>query len=237
MVVMQIEAEKSEVGPEAEGIPVTTSATGEIVRIPRINRTFAGTIVQAISGQTIVLGGLITKATTDVHRRVPLIAEIPLVGDLFRYDFTRETRTELLIIMTPRVVRNYLDAEMIKQVEASRMNWVLSDVLGLHGPSGLKGRTDHWGDDETHAVYPTHVPTGEELILPPAGTELQAVPEQAPLPAVPMTDAADAADAGRFERVHYEASPAAFQSGSGPNPPAERQSVYDRLTPLPPTRQ
>jgi type II secretion system protein D len=233
MVVMAIQAEKSEVGPESEGIPVTTSETGEVVRVPRINRTFAGTIVQALSGQTIVLGGLITRSTTDVHRRVPLIAEIPIVGDLFRYDFTRETRSELLIIMTPRVVRNYLDAEMVKQVEASRMNWVLGDVVGLHGPSGLKGRTDLWSDEETHAIYPTHVPAEGETVLPPAGTEPQAIPQQAPLPTVPMTDAADA---GRIEQVYYDAAPADFQREAGQVPPPARQAAYDQLTPLPPTK-
>ena len=183
-----------------------------------------------MSGQTIVLGGLIAEANSDVHRRVPLLADIPLLGDLFRYDSVVESRNELLIIMTPRVVRSYLDAEMVKQVESSRMNWVLSDVVGLHGPSGLKGRTDHWADEETQAIYPTHVPAEGEIVLPPAGAEPQAIPEQAPLPVVPMTDAE------RYEQGNFEAARADFQTDAGRIPPAARQAAYDQLTPLPPTR-
>jgi hypothetical protein len=112
-----------------------------------------------MSGQTVVLSGLLTKQTTDVQRRVPLLSEIPLLGDLFRYDFVSEQRTELLIILTPRVMRNELDAEMIKQVESSRMSWVLCDVIDLHGPSGLKSRCDDWtAETEAELVEPAPVP-------------------------------------------------------------------------------
>ncbi len=58
-----------------------------------------------MSGQTVVLSGLMTKRTLDIHRRVPLLADIPLLGNLFRYDSVSEQRTELLIIMTPRIVK------------------------------------------------------------------------------------------------------------------------------------
>ena len=95
-----------------------------------------------------------------------MISEIPLIGDLFRYDAVSEQRTELMIILTPRVMRSELDAEMIKQVETARMSWVLCDVINLHGPSGLKSRCDDWSDAETEAVYPTYIPTGDELISP-----------------------------------------------------------------------
>ncbi len=160
-VVMEVYAEKSALGPEAEGIPIYAAPGGTVVRAPIINQIVARTVVSAATGQTVVLSGLLTKSTSDVHRRVPLLSDIPLLGDLFRYDSVSQQRTELLIIMTPRIVRSDVDADMIKQVESSRMSWVMCDVINMHGPSGLKGRCDEWGGCETEAVYPTHIPEGE----------------------------------------------------------------------------
>lgn len=166
MVVMEIQAEKSKVGSEAEGIPIFTGLDGSVVRAPRIDQITAYSTVAAASGQTIVLSGLLAKESFDVHRRVPILADIPLLGDLFRYDSVSEQRSELLIIMTPRVIRSEQDAEMIKQVESARMSWVLSDVVNLHGPSGLRSRCDEWTDADS--FYPTHVPVDGELLPTPA---------------------------------------------------------------------
>jgi general secretion pathway protein D len=182
LVVMQVEAIKSEVGVEAEGIPISVSATGEILRAPRIDNTQAITTVSALSGQTVVLSGLLTTRKQDIHRRVPLVSDIPLIGDLFRYDSIAEQRTELLIILTPRIITNKLDAELVKQVESSRMSWILSDVVALNGESGLRSRCDDWCDGETEAVYPNYVPEEGEL-LPSGGPSL---PSPEPTPAGPQ---------------------------------------------------
>lgn len=177
LVVMQVQATKSEVGPEAEGVPISISESGAVLRAPVIDQTVAFTTVSANSGQTIVLSGLLTKSTSDLHRRVPILADIPLLGDLFRFDSVSQERTELLIIMTPRVIRGEVDAEMIKQVESSRMSWVMCDVVNMHGPSGLRNRCDEWGPGEAEEVFPTHVPTAGELNGCPTG-ECEAAPAE-----------------------------------------------------------
>ena len=161
LVVMQIEAVKSEVGSEAEGIPISISAGGQILRAPRIDNTQAITTVSALTGQTVVLSGLLTTRKAEIHRNVPLISEIPLIGDLFRYDSSAEERRELLIILTPRIIYNKVDAEIVKQVESSRMSWILSDVIALNGESGLRSRCDQWDESDTEAVYPDYVPDCE----------------------------------------------------------------------------
>ncbi len=175
LVVMEIDAQNSEVGPEDEGIPVTVSATGEVVRSPRIKITLAQTTVAAMSGQTVVLGGLITKSEVDVHRKVPFLGDLPLLGNLFRYDLVSTKRKELLIIMTPHIIKNEDDAEMIKQIEASRMSWCLGDVIELHGDIGMRGRNDEWSDAEITVVYPDldpggRVPSGAEVAPRPGYT-------------------------------------------------------------------
>ncbi len=163
LVVMEIDAEKSEVGPESEGVPISVNATGQVVRSPRFNTTVAQTTVSAANGQTIILGGLIAKSKSDFSRRAPFLSDIPVIGHLFRYDSTATTRRELLIIMTPRVVRTQQDSELIKQVESARMSWCLSDVMRIHGPSGLKTRNSHFNNDETLVIYPDQNPNGEGM--------------------------------------------------------------------------
>lgn len=182
-VTMTVLAQKSAVGSELEGIPISVSATGEVLRAPRIDVTEASTTVSAISGQTVLLSGLLTKATQDIHRRVPLISEIPLLGDLFRYDSTSEERTELLIVLTPRILRDEVDMEQLKQVESARMSWVLCDVVTIHGPSGLRSRTDEWGETEAPTMYPSYVP-GQDPAQPAFMQEGQG-PNQIPAESMP----------------------------------------------------
>jgi type II secretion system protein D len=161
MVVMEIDAEKSEVAPESEGIPVSISASGAVVRAPRINITTAQTTISTASGETIVLGGLITKRRMTVNRRVPFLADVPVLGWMFRYDQFEAQRTELLIILTPHVVRNAADAERLRQIEAARMHWCAADVHELHGDPAFCKRGDcPVCAAEMPVVYPDLDPSG-----------------------------------------------------------------------------
>ena len=172
LVVMDVTAQNSSLGPVNEGIPISIAPNGDAVRAPIINTILADTTVSAVSGQTVVLSGLLTKRDRALHRRVPLLADVPLIGDLFRFDLSSTERTELLIVLTPHVIRNRRDAELIKQVESARMSWCLADVVDLHGPAGLLSRDDAYGAAEAEAVYPQHVP-GEEHLPPLEGVHPQ----------------------------------------------------------------
>jgi type II secretion system protein D len=135
-VVMEVDAERSALGPESDGIPVSIAPDGSVIRSPRIDTTTAQATVSASSGETIILGGLITKRTLTVDRRVPLLSDIPLLGNFFRYDLNQQERTELLIILTPYVIRGPEDEYRLKQAEYSRMSWCICDVEELHGDVG-----------------------------------------------------------------------------------------------------
>jgi general secretion pathway protein D len=182
LVVMEIDAEKSVLGPLSSGIPVGFGALGQVLRQPVINLTQAQTTISALDGQTVVFGGMITQSSQVIQRRVPGISEIPILGRLFRYDYQSGNKTELLIIMTPHIVRNQADAERLKRFEAGRISWCLSDVVKIHGEAGLRNRSDEWLDREIPTVYPDMDPTGaaagapEAVPLPPG----QRIPSKAP---------------------------------------------------------
>jgi len=183
LVVMEINATNNRLRPLSEGIPIAVSPTGIPILQPIQDAIHARTVVSAMSGQTVVLSGLITKEENALHRRVPILADIPLLGDLFRYDSVSTRRRELLIIMTPHVVKNRFESEMLKQVESARMNWCLSDVVALHGPAGLRSQSDKAGAAEAETVFPDQL--APDAFMPGEQQAYPQPPEYAPTPALP----------------------------------------------------
>ena len=234
MVVMEIDVEKSELGPEAEGIPVSISE-GQVIRSPRINTTFAQTTVSAADGQTVVLGGLITSNKSSVNRRVPALADIPILGHLFRYDATIEKRTELLIILTPRVVTSEEDAELLKQMESERMSWCLSDVLEMYGDAGLRSRCGEWSDDETTTIYPSLDPLTEPV--PSSVDDAQEPADRVPMIAPPADDRTSyyrPPTAQDVRRATFAQNPPTRQDQAVVNAYQTAPNVPNRSQPYPP---
>ncbi|BBO32398.1 secretin N-terminal domain-containing protein [Lacipirellula parvula] len=161
LVVMEVYAAKSELGSVQDGVPISVAPNGSAINAPIISTISAETTISAISGQTVVLSGLIVKRDRELHRRVPLLADIPLLGDLFRFDSKQVQKAELLIVLTPHVIRSRQQSEMLKQVESARMSWCLSDVVAINGPAGLRSANDTMGAAEGEVVFPTEIPNSE----------------------------------------------------------------------------
>ena len=161
-VVMEIDAEKSKVGPESEGIPVSTSNSGTVIRSPRIDTITAQATVSAADGETIILGGLISRSTNTLHRQVPWLGNLPILKHLFSYDFNQTLRTELVIILTPHVVRSQGDMERLKQAEFARMSWCEADIFEIHGDVYPRNEfdIDMMKQDDVDIVYPDTDPRG-----------------------------------------------------------------------------
>jgi type IV pilus assembly protein PilQ len=88
------------VKPEVS-LPGITTAAG-----PQINTRNADTEVIIRDGETLVIGGLIDEQTQQSINKVPLLGDIPVLGMFFRNSFDQKNRTELLIFLTPRIVRD-----------------------------------------------------------------------------------------------------------------------------------
>jgi general secretion pathway protein D len=174
MIVAVSRANIDPSGGIAIGFQTDANGNTQPIEAPIFNQTLAQTRVTAYDGQTVILGGLITKERASQSRRVPFLADIPLAGWLFRFDTEVERRTELLVVMTPRVI-NYNDPnklDMIKQVESSRMSWCLADILNIYGDVGLSEGNGLWGPASSPVIYPDTNPTGDVGIPgSPAGQE------------------------------------------------------------------
>jgi general secretion pathway protein D len=153
LIVMNVAVERSSLS-NTQGIQIAVSADGTPVTSPIINRTQADTVISAYNGQTVVFAGLISKQRESASRRIPFLADIPVVGMLFRSDIEVEKRSELLIIMTPRLANVEEELNVLKEVESSRMSWCLADILEMHGDVGLNGGHGLWGPATGAMMYP-----------------------------------------------------------------------------------
>ncbi|MGZ8370532.1 MAG: type II secretion system secretin GspD [Caulobacteraceae bacterium] len=80
---------------------------------PTIQQRKIATSIVAQDGQTIALGGLIRDTRTEIKDGLPILSKIPVIGGLFGSHDNRTKRTELLVLLTPRVVRTPIDAEAV----------------------------------------------------------------------------------------------------------------------------
>ena len=64
-------------------------------------------------GESIVLGGLIDEQDTENRNGVPFLYDLPLIGPLFGNTSHDKTKNELVVLITPRVVKSKQDSRMI----------------------------------------------------------------------------------------------------------------------------
>jgi type II secretory pathway component GspD/PulD (secretin) len=166
-IVMEVAAEKSEY--TGAGVPIFTDVnTGNVIESPIKDITNALTTVKVPDGQTVVVGGMITKREVHDERKVPWLGDLPLVGPAFRTDIRTMRRTELLIFLTPRIIHNDADSEMIKEVEIGRIHYFVDQVEEVHGPLfGIPGAPQTTPEAPSPAMDPSLVPPLPGAPVPP----------------------------------------------------------------------
>jgi type II secretory pathway component GspD/PulD (secretin) len=85
--------------------PVVNSLIGTNAGVPEISTRDTQTTVHLQDDETLVIGGLIQENETRTTTKVPLLGDIPLVGRVFRNDNVQGQRNELIIVVTPHVVK------------------------------------------------------------------------------------------------------------------------------------
>lgn len=102
----------------ADQVAVSVTGTNS-VGYPIINRRAADTVVVTPNGQTVVIGGLMQDTKTESVSKVPVLGDIPLLGAAFRRKVKQDSKTELLIFLTPRIVKHPTDLLAMAQAERS----------------------------------------------------------------------------------------------------------------------
>ena len=89
---------------------------------PIVNQRQADTTVSVRDGETIILGGIIRNNVTSTVKKIPLLGDIPILGNLFRSTEKGNVKTELLVFLTPRVVKDPEEARKLRDEEFKRMS-------------------------------------------------------------------------------------------------------------------
>jgi general secretion pathway protein D len=103
---------------------VVTTTSG--IDSPTISQRRIASTVAIQSGETVALGGLIQDNATRDRAGVPFLSGLPGVGWLFGRTALRDTRTELLVLLTPRVVRNPMQARRVTDELRQRLQSLIS---------------------------------------------------------------------------------------------------------------
>jgi pilus assembly protein CpaC len=92
------------VSPEVSALDFANGLTVSGFLVPALTSRKATTEVDLRDGQSFAIAGLMDNRTTEVASKIPVLADIPVLGHLFRSRSTNRTNTELLVMVTPRVV-------------------------------------------------------------------------------------------------------------------------------------
>ncbi len=111
---------------------INKGTTAELANLAAQSPTFqtrkAETTVVVHSGETLVIGGIIRETHDQSSSGVPYLMDIPVLGQLFRSRSSGDRRTELIVLITPFVVRDREEAKSVTQVFKRRVDSVLREV-------------------------------------------------------------------------------------------------------------
>jgi general secretion pathway protein D len=120
-ILLKIEQEASGIAAQAEQVSSTDLVT---------NKRTITTRVLVDDGGMLVLGGLIEDRLTENESKVPLLGSIPLIGELFRTRNVQKTKTNLMVFIRPRIVRN---AEQAAIETNAKYNYIRDMQLNRNG--------------------------------------------------------------------------------------------------------
>jgi len=106
----------------AQQVSAAVTTTSSTINAPTIQQRRVDSTITVQDGETIALGGLIQDNKSKTRNGIPLLSEIPIVGNLFASTNNTTTRTELLILLSPRVVRDSQEARSMTDELRSRLH-------------------------------------------------------------------------------------------------------------------
>lgn len=96
-----------QVAPEVSELDFTTAVALNGFIIPSINTRRVSTTVELADGQSFAIAGLLKEDTREVVKKFPVLGEIPILGALFRSSDYQKRDTELIVIVTPHLVKPF----------------------------------------------------------------------------------------------------------------------------------
>ncbi|MBU0639958.1 MAG: hypothetical protein KKB50_13905 [Planctomycetes bacterium] len=162
---------RMDIKQEVSDFSGSTVDVGPGVTAPVFFRRIAETTVTVKDNETVVLGGLITSRDEIREQKVPILGDIPGLGMFFRNDVKESKRTELLVVLTPRVVRTVDDYRELSVAERDQTGLIPAEMLSNPLMQGLRVKPEELHSLELEELGPfpdetapanQETPTGEE---------------------------------------------------------------------------
>jgi general secretion pathway protein D len=115
LVQMIVQPSTSALDPSLS-IPISAG-----VSAPVIDVRSADTVIITPDGQPVVIGGLMRNDKGEIITKIPVLGDIPLIGNLFKHKQTQSSKTELMIFLTPHVIQSPTQLASIADKERAHM--------------------------------------------------------------------------------------------------------------------
>jgi pilus assembly protein CpaC len=112
------------VAPEVSQLDFANGLDVSGFRIPALLSRRAQTVIELAPGQTFAIAGLVDNSLMKTVNKVPILGDIPILGALFRSEDVRQNRSELLVLVTPHVVRPTDEPPPLPTGEPDTWDWV-----------------------------------------------------------------------------------------------------------------
>jgi len=93
------------VAPEVSALDFANAVTIGGFSVPALSTRRASTQVELRDGQSFAIAGLLDNRTTEIANKIPVLGDIPVLGNFFKSRATNKTNSELLVMVTPRLVQ------------------------------------------------------------------------------------------------------------------------------------
>jgi general secretion pathway protein D len=117
---------------------IDTSTLGQVIQggslissavyAPNLNKRSANTVVVTPDGETVVIGGLISNDKSTSESKVPILGDIPVLGNLFKFTNKANEKTDLLMFITPHIVRMPSQLAALSTSEAGQAPLITNSI-------------------------------------------------------------------------------------------------------------
>jgi pilus assembly protein CpaC len=124
------------VRPEVSTLDFGNGITLQGFRIPALSTRRAETNVELRDGQSFAIAGLLDNLTQEDSAAIPVLSKIPIIGNLFKSKADRAERTELMVLITPRLVRA-LEPDEVPPLPTLPRRFLPAPGIGPEKPAGV----------------------------------------------------------------------------------------------------
>jgi pilus assembly protein CpaC len=168
-----------DVAPEVSSLDYTSGLTIQGFTVPGLATRRVETEIELESGQSFAIGGLLDRRLTETIEKIPLLADIPLLGKLFQSRTRTKQNNELLVIVTPEIVKP------VPAAQAPQLSFptpLSGDGQAPQTPNPNPAQPAAAGERVPYEQLLQQMKRESEMKLQPGGTGASTWPGAQPLP-------------------------------------------------------